>query len=181
MSIERVLIVDDDEDVRQVCEIAARRLGKWEVLLASGGEEALEQARAMRPDVILLDVMMPRVDGPTTLGMLRDDPSTPTGKRVAYDARALPANGEGVHLDARLFDALDGFSPGPIGTLHWPQGVDLAASVVPPPTDLAASLVRMVSWNIAHIARLVASQEGARTIIFTGSFMHDNAVSQVCL
>ena len=44
--------------------------------------------------------------------------------------------------------------------------------------DLAASLVRMVSWNIAHIARLVASQEGARTIIFTGSFMHDNAVSQ---
>eukprot|EP00802_Teleaulax_amphioxeia_P015192 Tamp_15278.p1 GENE.Tamp_15278~~Tamp_15278.p1 ORF type:complete len:199 (+),score=38.82 Tamp_15278:232-828(+) len=44
--------------------------------------------------------------------------------------------------------------------------------------DLAASLVQMISWNIAHIARLVAAQEGARTIIFTGSFMHDNAVSQ---
>lgn len=44
--------------------------------------------------------------------------------------------------------------------------------------DLAASLVQMISWNIAHIARLVASQEGARTIIFTGSFMHENGVSQ---
>jgi pantothenate kinase len=38
----------------------------------------------------------------------------------------------------------------------------------------------MIAWNIAHIARLVAAQEGAHTIIFTGSFMHDNVVSQVC-
>lgn len=76
MSIERVLIVDDDEDVRQVCEIAARRLGKWDVLLAASGEEALVQARREKPDVILLDVMMPRLDGPTTLGRLREDPAT---------------------------------------------------------------------------------------------------------
>ncbi len=76
MTIERVLIVDDDEDVRQVCEIAARRLGKWDVLLAASGEEALVQARREKPDVILLDVMMPRLDGPTTLGRLREDPAT---------------------------------------------------------------------------------------------------------
>uniref|UniRef100_A0A7S4K3A2 Pantothenate kinase n=1 Tax=Guillardia theta TaxID=55529 RepID=A0A7S4K3A2_GUITH len=44
--------------------------------------------------------------------------------------------------------------------------------------DLAASLVQMISWNIAHLARLVACQEGARTIIFTGSFMHNNEISQ---
>jgi len=44
--------------------------------------------------------------------------------------------------------------------------------------DLAASLVQMISWNIAHIARLVAAHEGVKTIIFTGSFMHDNFASQ---
>mmetsp|Transcript_12730 Transcript_12730/g.20029 ORF Transcript_12730/g.20029 Transcript_12730/m.20029 type:complete len:275 (-) Transcript_12730:123-947(-) len=44
--------------------------------------------------------------------------------------------------------------------------------------DLAASLIQMISWNIAHVARLVATQEGIKTIIFTGSFMHANAVSQ---
>jgi len=44
--------------------------------------------------------------------------------------------------------------------------------------DLARSLVQMINWNIAHLARLVAAQEGVKTIIFTGSFTHDNAISQ---
>ena len=95
MRIRRILIVDDDEDVREVCAIAGRRLGRWEVLLATGGEEAVELARTEQPDVILLDVMMPRVDGPTTLRMLRDDPSTAEIPVVFLTAKALKQEVEG--------------------------------------------------------------------------------------
>jgi CheY-like chemotaxis protein len=76
VTIAKIMIVDDDEDIRLVGELAARRIGKWDVVAAATGEEALERARSEQPDVILLDVMMPNVDGPTTLSMLREDPDT---------------------------------------------------------------------------------------------------------
>jgi CheY-like chemotaxis protein len=76
VTIRRVLIVDDDEDVRNITELAASRLGKWETTLAASGVEALEKARSDPPDVILLDVMMPELDGPATLVRLREDPVT---------------------------------------------------------------------------------------------------------
>jgi CheY-like chemotaxis protein len=76
VTIAKIMIVDDDEDIRLVGELAARRIGQWDVVVAATGEEALERARSEQPDVILLDVMMPSVDGPTTLGMLREDPDT---------------------------------------------------------------------------------------------------------
>jgi CheY-like chemotaxis protein len=76
VTIAKIMIVDDDEDIRLVGELAARRIGKWDVVVAATGEEALERARSEQPDVILLDVMMPRVDGPATLAMLREEPDT---------------------------------------------------------------------------------------------------------
>jgi CheY-like chemotaxis protein len=76
MAIRKVLIVDDDEDIRRVTEIALRRIGGWEVVHAASGAECLARAREERPDVILLDVMMPDGDGPTTLARLREDPAT---------------------------------------------------------------------------------------------------------
>ena len=76
MTIRRVLIVDDDDDVRNITELAASRIGKWDTVLAAGGLEGLEKARSVQPDVILLDVMMPGLDGPATLARLREDPAT---------------------------------------------------------------------------------------------------------
>lgn len=76
MTITKIMIVDDDEDIRLVTELAARRIGNWDVVVAATGEEALDQARSEQPDVILLDVMMPDIDGPTTLAMLREEPDT---------------------------------------------------------------------------------------------------------
>ncbi len=76
MTIRKVLIVDDDEDIRRVTEIALRRIGGWNVVHAASGAEALVRARAEQPDVVLLDVMMPDGDGPTTLARLRADPAT---------------------------------------------------------------------------------------------------------
>lgn len=72
----KVLIVDDDEDIRLVSEIAVRRICKWESVDAATGEEALERARTEQPDVILLDEMMPGLTGTATLALLREDPAT---------------------------------------------------------------------------------------------------------
>jgi CheY-like chemotaxis protein len=76
VTIRTVLIVDDDEDIRLVSELSATRVGKWDAILAATGEEALERARSEQPDVILLDVMMPGMDGPATLAKLRAEPTT---------------------------------------------------------------------------------------------------------
>jgi CheY-like chemotaxis protein len=88
VTISKILIVDDDEDIRSVSEVVARRVGQWEVVLAASGEEALERASAEQPDVILLDVMMPGMDGPATLEQLRDDPATSSIPVIFLTAKA---------------------------------------------------------------------------------------------
>jgi CheY-like chemotaxis protein len=88
VTIRRVLIVDDDEDVRNITELAASRIGKWETAVAATGLEGLEKARADPPDVILLDVMMPDPDGPATLALLRGDPLTADIPVVFLTAKA---------------------------------------------------------------------------------------------
>ncbi|MCA9705335.1 MAG: response regulator [Myxococcales bacterium] len=74
--IHKVLLVDDDEDIRVIGEMALTEVGGLRTLLASSGEQALAVAAAERPDVILLDVMMPGMDGPSTFRRLREDPAT---------------------------------------------------------------------------------------------------------
>jgi len=69
--IEKVLMVDDEPYVRRVAELSLSRVGKWTVILAASGPEALAAAERERPDLILLDVMMPGMDGPTTLSCLQ--------------------------------------------------------------------------------------------------------------
>ena len=77
--IEKVmhaLIVDDDEDIREVARLSLELIGGWTVSEAKGGAEGIEQARTLSPDVILLDVMMPEFDGVETLRGLSTDPAT---------------------------------------------------------------------------------------------------------
>lgn len=76
MTIEKVLLVDDEPDIRRIGELSLKAVGKLAVTLAASGEEALALARAARPDVVLLDVMMPGLDGPATLEKLRSEPDT---------------------------------------------------------------------------------------------------------
>ena len=59
---ETILVVDDDADIARFVEVNLRSAG-YEVSVATDGEEALERAAALRPDLVLLDVMMPRIDG----------------------------------------------------------------------------------------------------------------------
>jgi len=74
----RVLLVDDEELIREVAEVSLVKVGGWEVLTASSGEEGLHMAVGEHPDAILLDVMMPGLDGPGTLARLKADPATAT-------------------------------------------------------------------------------------------------------
>jgi two-component system alkaline phosphatase synthesis response regulator PhoP len=72
----RILIVDDEDDIREVAQVSLELVGNFEVLTASNGREGVERARGERPDAILLDVMMPDMDGPATLAVLQSDPET---------------------------------------------------------------------------------------------------------
>jgi DNA-binding response OmpR family regulator len=74
--MNRLLHVEDEPDIREVALVALRDVGGFEVEAASSGREALEKAPGFRPDVILLDVMMPGMDGPETLRELRKKPET---------------------------------------------------------------------------------------------------------
>jgi CheY-like chemotaxis protein len=69
----RVLVVDDDEDVRRLAVMSLAKVGGHEVTSVASGEECLAALRGELPDVVILDVMMPTMDGPATLERIRDD------------------------------------------------------------------------------------------------------------
>jgi CheY-like chemotaxis protein len=74
VAIRKVVLCDDDPDIRAIGEMSLRDVGGWDVVCVNDGYAALEAARAERPDLILLDIMMPRLDGPGTFEKLRLDP-----------------------------------------------------------------------------------------------------------
>lgn len=75
MNVNKVLLIDDDPNIRMVAQIGLEDVGGWQVFAASNGQEGLALAEKHLPDVILLDVMMPTMDGPTTLSKLQSIPA----------------------------------------------------------------------------------------------------------
>ena len=72
--LKKIMVVDDEDDIRDVVGMALEMASGLAVEGCGSGREAVARARAVRPDMILLDVMMPGMDGPTTLAALRQDP-----------------------------------------------------------------------------------------------------------
>lgn len=72
----RILIIDDEDDIREVASLSLETVSGWEVFTANSGEAGLESAVLHQPEAILLDVMMPRMDGPTTFRELQKNPAT---------------------------------------------------------------------------------------------------------
>jgi CheY-like chemotaxis protein len=85
----KILIVDDDDDIRRIATLSLARLGGMEVLEASSGADAVALAASEKPDAILLDVMMPGMDGPATLEKLKAQPETGTIPVVFLTAKAM--------------------------------------------------------------------------------------------
>jgi CheY-like chemotaxis protein len=72
--LNEILYAEDESDIREIAQIALEDLGGFKVTYCSNGFEVLEAAKMMLPDLILLDVMMPGMDGPTILAELRKRP-----------------------------------------------------------------------------------------------------------
>jgi CheY-like chemotaxis protein len=72
----KILLIEDEDDIREVVSLSLESVAGWETISASGGKAGFEQALLHQPDAILLDVMMPEMDGPTTLSHLRSTPLT---------------------------------------------------------------------------------------------------------
>jgi CheY-like chemotaxis protein len=87
----KVLIVDDEDDIRQVARLALSRVGGMDVVDTGRSEDAVGIAAREKPDAILLDVMMPGRDGPATLAALRADGRTAAIPVVFLTAKAMPA------------------------------------------------------------------------------------------
>ncbi|HSN97695.1 MAG TPA: response regulator [Candidatus Nanopelagicales bacterium] len=88
MAIGCVLLVDDDADIRTIGSLALGDVGGWRTLLASSGQEAIELAVVERPDVVLLDVMMPEMDGPSVLVALQGRAETSAIPVIFMTAKA---------------------------------------------------------------------------------------------
>ncbi len=73
--MKRVLIIDDDPGISRIVQISLKAIAGWEVLMASSGQEGLQRAAFDCPDAILLDVMMPGMDGITTLNQMQANPN----------------------------------------------------------------------------------------------------------
>ena len=72
----RVLVVDDDELILEVATMSLEMVGGWSVTTAADGQEALDRARVEQPDAIVMDVMMPGMDGTTAALALNQNPAT---------------------------------------------------------------------------------------------------------
>jgi CheY-like chemotaxis protein len=76
MTQKRILLIDDEVNLVLVIQVCLQKLGGWTVIVAESGAEGLRKAQAQQPDAILLDVMMPDLDGLAVLERLRANPST---------------------------------------------------------------------------------------------------------
>ncbi len=74
--LSRIMMVEDEPDIQMVAKVALEVVGGFSVEMCSSGPEALERVRTINPDLILMDVMMPGMDGPSTLKRLRAAPET---------------------------------------------------------------------------------------------------------
>jgi len=72
----KVLIIDDEDDIREVAALSLESVAGWDVVTANSGSQGVARAMEHQPDAILLDVMMPGMDGPSTFRELRKHPIT---------------------------------------------------------------------------------------------------------
>lgn len=108
----KILIIDDEDDIRKIARLSLSRVGGMEVVEAASGADGVRKAEAERPDAILLDVMMPGLDGPGTLALLRAGEATAkipvlflTAKVMAAEVERLRALGA-VAVLTKPFDPM---------------------------------------------------------------------------
>lgn len=99
MATKRILIVDDDADIREATQLCLEITGQWEVLMAGNGPDGLAIAQLEKPTAILLDMMLPGMDGITILKKLRENPDTQEIPIIILTAKAQSS-------EKKVFDQL---------------------------------------------------------------------------
>lgn len=123
---KRILIVDDEESIQKVVSLSLKLEASWESITASSGREGIRQAEAHRPDAILLDVMMPELDGIATFEALGNNPKTKSIPVILLTAKTRTA-------EKRLF-----------------QNIGVAGVILKPfnPLALASEIAKLLDWKI---------------------------------
>lgn len=85
--LEKILVVDDDNDILEIVKLALSSVGNFSIEACSSGKEAIERVGIAKPQLIMLDVMMPDMDGPTTLRKIRENPEFTTTPVIFLTAK----------------------------------------------------------------------------------------------
>lgn len=110
--LTRILYVDDDDDIRTVAGFSLEIVGGFEIASCGSGSEALARADAFAPQLLLLDVMMPEMDGPAVLAALRELPATAATPAIFMTAKVQAAEVErlrtlgAIDVIAKPFDPM---------------------------------------------------------------------------
>lgn len=88
MTKKSILLIDDEETIQEVVQVGIEIESGWQVAIASSGAEGIDLAQSQQPDVILLDVMMPEMDGIDTLSQLKSNQKTSAIPVIFLTAKA---------------------------------------------------------------------------------------------
>lgn len=126
MTVPTILVVDDDDSIREITQLSLEMVAGWQVVAADGGAMALDLAHEHQPDAVLLDVMMPDVDGITTFRKLRSTEST----------KHIPV----ILLTAKM----------QVGEHQLWDELDVAGVIAKPfdPMTLAAQVAGLLAWDL---------------------------------
>jgi CheY-like chemotaxis protein len=102
-ALKRILYVEDEPDIQAVAKLALEAIGGFTVEICSSGQEALDKAPSWAPQLILMDVMMPGMDGPSTLKKMREIPSLSATPVIFMTAKVQPPE----ILEYKAIGALD--------------------------------------------------------------------------
>lgn len=124
---KKILVIDDEADIREIAQLSLQVMMGWHVTTAASGAVGLEKAIAQLPDLILLDVMMPDMDGPTTRRALLNHPLT----------CSIPV----IFLTAKVHN------------YHDYADLNLAAVLCKPfdPTLLGGQIIKALGWPVVQV------------------------------
>lgn len=122
----RILVIDDEEDIRELLQLSLEMSSSWEVFTAGSGQEGLEIALTSQPDAIILDVVMPEMDGPATFKQLQQNPAT-------------------RHIPVVLLTATVQATEQP---RYTELGVKAVLSKLIDPLSFAEQLARVLGWSV---------------------------------
>ena len=160
----RVLVVDDDPDVQTLISVALGQGNGYQVEVCGSSVEAVPRARQFDPDVILLDVMMPGADGPTTLKSLRSDAAT-AHIPVVFISASIDRNPGGQYKEMGALGAI----PKPFDPAALPATLERIRSGAPLKPAFPAELQDLRGHYGTELAgRLQAMEALGRTLVADG-------------